>query len=115
MSNTFLGNILFTLTGSPFGIYGPVNNETDYDSNVVFEDPSQKPSWAAVQGSRDNEEWKSVRGQRNKKLNASDWTQLSDVPLSDAKREGWQVYRQALRDVPSQSDPLNVTWPSAPA
>ena len=115
MSNTFLGNVLFTLTGSPFGIYGPVNNEADYDSNVVFEDPSQKPSWAEVQGSRDNEEWKAVRGKRNKKLAVSDWTQLGDVQISSEQQGEWTTYRQALRDVPEQPDPFNVTWPTPPA
>ena len=45
-------------------------------------------------------------------LAATDWTANSDVTMSDAMR----VYRQALRDVPSQAGfPDNVTWPDKPA
>ena len=44
---------------------------------------------------------------RNSLLTQSDWTQLPDVPLSLEKKQEWGVYRQALRDLPS--DPL---WPS---
>ncbi|MEC8553197.1 MAG: phage tail assembly chaperone, partial [Pseudomonadota bacterium] len=40
-------------------------------------------------------------------------TQNPDVP--DATKAKWQAYRQALRDVPSQSDPYNITWPTKPS
>ena len=45
-------------------------------------------------------------------LAQSDWTQLPDVHL--ATKETWAIYRQALRDVPEQSDPFNIVWPVAP-
>lgn len=46
-------------------------------------------------------------------LQASDWTQLPDVPL--ATKEAWATYRQALRDITSQPGyPLEVVWPVAP-
>lgn len=49
-------------------------------------------------------------------LEASDWTQLPDVPMSDTLREEWRVYRQALRDVPNQPGyPDNIVWPTPPA
>jgi len=54
-----------------------------------------------------------VRGQRDVLLQASDWSQLPDVPQSI--RDKWTPYRQALRDIPSQSGfPFNVTWPTSP-
>lgn len=54
-----------------------------------------------------------VRQERDRKLAASDWTQLPDVPL-DTKAE-WATYRQALRDVTAQSGfPFNVVWPIPP-
>ena len=56
--------------------------------------------------------WSAVRFERNKRLTASDWTQLPDVPL--ATKEAWAVYRQALRDATLQPDPFNVVWPAAP-
>ena len=41
------------------------------------------------------------RHNRNLMLTESDWTQANDSPLSDAKKEEWKVYRQALRDMPT--------------
>jgi len=55
----------------------------------------------------------SIRAERNRRLTASDWTQLPDVPVSI--KNSWAVYRQALRDITEQSSfPQNVTWPTAP-
>lgn len=34
-------------------------------------------------------------------LNECDWTQNTDNKLTDAKKEEWKVYRQALRDMPT--------------
>lgn len=53
-----------------------------------------------------------VRNERNKKLTASDWTQVDDTPLSNSDKIAWAQYRQALRDLPSQEGfPWNVIWP----
>lgn len=57
-------------------------------------------------------EWPLVRAERDKRLQASDWTQLPDVPL--ATKEAWAIYRQALRDVTLQPDPFNIVWPEQP-
>jgi hypothetical protein len=55
-----------------------------------------------------------VRSERNKKLADTDWTQGKDIP--DATSTAWSVYRQALRDVPSQPGfPWSVNWPSTPS
>lgn len=55
----------------------------------------------------------SVRDSRQVLLSASDWTQLPDAPLTDAKRQAWSTYRQALRDITAQAGfPWNVTWPT---
>lgn len=56
--------------------------------------------------------WGEVRKERDRRLAQSDWTQLPDVPL--ATKEAWAVYRQQLRDVTEQADPLGVAWPVAP-
>ena len=54
-----------------------------------------------------------VREQRNEKLAATDWTQAADVPQSI--KDNYASYRQALRDVPSQSGfPNQVVWPTQP-
>ena len=53
-----------------------------------------------------------VRRERDAKLTLSDWTQVADAPVDKA---AWATYRQALRDVPSQSGfPYEVTWPTTP-
>jgi len=56
-------------------------------------------------------EWSQVRMERDMLLQQTDWRASSDLTLSD----DWKSYRQALRDVPTQSDPFNITWPTAPS
>ena len=53
-----------------------------------------------------------VRAERDKLLSATDFYALSDVVMTTAMT----TYRQALRDVPTQSGfPSEVTWPDKPA
>lgn len=59
-------------------------------------------------------QWEAVRADRNARLAASDWTQLVDVPLNEEEKAAWATYRQALRDVTTQADPFEITWPVAP-
>ena len=57
--------------------------------------------------------WRMLRVERDARLAACDWTVLADTPTSTA---AWKVYRQALRDLPSNTtDPLNAEWPVPPA
>jgi hypothetical protein len=61
---------------------------------------------------KDAEQAKSAREQRSAKLAESDWTQLTDAPINSAL---WAVYRQQLRDVPSQVGfPWEINWPTQP-
>ena len=117
MDIKFLGNIISSLSpGQDFCIYGEVNNENDYNQNVVFtQDPSSKPAWAAVQAGQSPEQWAIIRGKRTTRLGVCDWTQLEDVPLTPEKKAEWQTYRQALRDITNEPDPFNITWPTPPA
>ena len=62
----------------------------------------------------DNQQWNIVRQDRNTRLQSSDWTQITDSPLTDEKKTEWQTYRQSLRDITKQSDPFNITWPNNP-
>jgi len=56
------------------------------------------------------DKWDNVRRKRNQKLAETDFWALGDNTLSaDMKK-----YRQDLRDVPTQSDPDNITWPTKP-
>ena len=59
-----------------------------------------------------------VRNLRDFYLTSSDWTQMSDSPLSTAKKTEWATYRQALRDMPASNsdvtDESEVVWPNKP-
>lgn len=56
-----------------------------------------------------------IRAERNTKLTECDWTQLNDTPLDNPSKVAWTNYRQALRDIPTQSGfPHNVIWPVKP-
>ena len=57
------------------------------------------------------ERWEWVRNHRNLLLRETDWRASSDLTLSD----DWKTYRQALRDITTQSDPTNITWPTEPS
>ena len=56
---------------------------------------------------------KSLRTRRNQLLTESDWTQSRDVFLSND--EEWKTYRQQLRDLPKNTDPMNPVWPTKPS
>ena len=58
--------------------------------------------------------WRDVRSKRDSYLERCDWTTLPDVPLSDTQRAAWAAYRQALRDITEQVDPLRIKWPDLP-
>ena len=59
------------------------------------------------------ESMESLRMRRNKLLAESDWTQSRDVLLSND--EEWKTYRQQLRDLPKNTDPMNTVWPTKPS
>jgi hypothetical protein len=69
---------------------------------------------------RDASHMSHLREQRDEKLSASDWTQVSDYSFSLAadKKAEWATYRQVLRDLPATTDmsawPDSFTWPTEP-
>ena len=73
----------------------------------ITEFNASKPTDAEILAQK----WEGVRNQRNQKLSLTDWRAGSDITLPDA----WKTYRQALRDVPTQSNPDNITWPTEPS
>jgi hypothetical protein len=57
---------------------------------------------------------RALRAERDRLLQACDWTQLPDAP--SGTREAWATYRQALRDVTDQPGfPHAINWPTPPA
>jgi hypothetical protein len=55
-----------------------------------------------------------VYQKRRHLLQETDWTQLSDVPLTTTEREMWKKYRQELRDITKQPLDSDMVWPIKP-
>jgi hypothetical protein len=58
-----------------------------------------------------------ARAERNRLLAESDWTDLpsAQARLTDAQKEAWTAYRQALRDITNQPGfPASIQWPTKP-
>jgi hypothetical protein len=72
----------------------------DYDTKQWFDPRTPETQWPIV------------RTERNRRLQACDWTQLSDIPAET--KALWEPYRQALRDITDQPDPFNIVWPTPP-
>jgi len=69
----------------------------------------------AYKATKDAEQAKSVRQTRDDKLKETDWIVIKNLELNANIPGVWEVYRQALRDVPNQSGfPWTITWPVEP-
>ena len=96
----------------------------DY-SGITWLDSSQtKPTETEVNskisGLDNAEAMRLLRIERNTRIAKTDWRASSDLTLSDA----WKTYRQALRDITTQTPKLNseyeldltsVNWPTEPS
>jgi Phage tail assembly chaperone protein len=60
------------------------------------------------------EKWSRTRFTRNELLKDSDYTQLSDLVITPEIKSAWITYRQALRDITTQTDAFNLVWPISP-
>lgn len=64
----------------------------------------------------DEEIAEQVRLERDRRIAATDYLAMPDYPLSEEEKAAVMVYRQALRDVPSQEGfPREVVWPEVPS
>lgn len=81
---------------------------TDMTSDEMAARQAEEAAWAAGANDRAAAE---VREKRNSLIVETDYLALSDNTMTSEM----QTYRQALRDIPSQSGfPTNVTWPTKP-
>jgi hypothetical protein len=94
-------------------IEGTANDDMQHVvDGVVVDKPAatfaEKVSFAALE----------LRQIRNELLRDSDWTQMTDSPLSDSKKNEWSAYRQLLRDLPADHEDVTsiseVNFPGAP-
>lgn len=59
--------------------------------------------------------WLEVKSKRDILLQDSDWTQLSDSPLTSTKKTSWKNWRSDVRDAMSNAtDPFKVIFPPSP-
>lgn len=115
---------------SPNATFLTDNNVVELIETLSFTSPTQKLSTVAAyvdsgkaynvkvestttdeQTAFTNEQWQEIRSIRDQLLNQTDWRASSDLTLADT----WKTYRQALRDITTQSDPFNITWPTKPS
>tara|TARA_R100000406_G_scaffold70_1_gene114 strand:- start:53 stop:403 length:351 start_codon:yes stop_codon:yes gene_type:complete len=93
--------------------YTWVDATSDTEVGGTYVDGVFGPKDTSTSAERLALQWEYIRSQRMKKLRESDWTQNRDVTLSNDA--AWVTYRQALRDLTTQSDPYNITWPTEPS
>ena len=59
--------------------------------------------------------WAEIRAERDAKLHDSDWVVTRAFETSTSVPVAYAEYRQALRDITNQGDPLGVVWPNPPS
>jgi len=92
-------------------ILGPVFVDTTEDGVTTTAAEHE----VAYKASKDADQAKSVRQTRDDKLKECDWVVIKNLETNSNIPGAWEVYRQALRDVPTQSGfPWTITWPDAP-
>lgn len=83
------------------------------DEIVIAADEAAEDAKAAAQLEA---AWDALREERNARLAACDFTQLSDAPMTSEKKTEWATHRQTLRDLPENTeDPASPSWPAEPA
>ena len=96
---------------SDYTIDGSYYEITD---DEVLEIQTTRPLTDEEQQNIIDSQWANIRSRRNIELNESDWTHISDSPLTVEKKEEWQIYRQSLRDITTQLNPSSIEWPTPP-
>jgi hypothetical protein len=86
---------------------GVIRDATPEETAQIEKDKAEFAAMMAAKPAKD------AREKRDLLLKESDWTQLSDVVLSN--KTAWATYRQSLRDVTKQAGfPNSINWPVAP-
>ena len=101
-----------------------IHNGSDYSGLEWLDSSQTKPTETEVNSkisSLDSAEaMRLLRIERDTRIAKTDWRASSDLTLADA----WKTYRQALRDITTQTPKLgsdyeldltSVTWPTEPS
>ena len=94
------GHIVYDLDG--------IHYHLKWDGSKIVKDDDALATYQLA------EKWKIVRLQRDRYLNETDWIVTKATETETSVSSAWKSYRQALRHVPTQSDPANITWPTKP-
>ena len=82
--------------------------------------PTETEIYSKISELDNAEPMRLLRIERDRRIAKTDWRASSDLTLADA----WKTYRQALRDLTTQTPKLNsdyeldltsVTWPTEPS
>lgn len=57
------------------------------------------------------QQWDIIRKSRNDRLSHTDWIILKSLEYGETISTSIKNYRQALRDITTQTDPFNIEWP----
>ena len=97
---------------------------TEWNSPDIIQ-PTQEELDTKLTELKAAEPMRQLRLERNKLIAETDWTQLKDIDLDIIRERNWKNYRQALRDLPSKSNPKpdgsgkldmsSITWPDKPS
>lgn len=112
------GCSLVRVETAPKPVFDASTQDAVLDAVPTNQNGSWVLSWAIQaltqeqQAAKRDQKAASVRSERTQKLANSDWTQVADSPVDKA---AWAVYRQALRDITSQTGfPWTINWPTQP-
>ena len=106
-------------------VIGDTYEGIDWSETNSQTKPTKEEVTAKLNELNNSEPFKLLREERNKLISDTDWTQLKDIDLDIIRERNWKNYRQALRDLPSKSNPKldsfgkldmsSITWPVKPS
>ncbi len=87
------------------------------NNEIIIHDNGNKPTETEIQEKIEEviaaEAMMMLRDERDKLLTESDWR--ATIDYQGTKQSEWLTYRQALRDLPANTeDANNPTWPTTP-
>ena len=106
---------------SKFSYFHPPKDEINWISEDISQ-PTEEEIQAKLEELQNAEPMRLLRLERDRKLQETDWVTVKAFETKVEVSNVWQTYRQALRDLPSNSSPeldengqlSNVTWPTKP-
>jgi hypothetical protein len=73
-------------------------------------------SWEDLRSQQEklDQQWMLIKLERYQLIQSSDWRVVKATDTGIPLSQEWKDYRQALRDITTQSDPFNIVWPITP-